>query len=76
VADVDSVLRGATADKVIRARWGKGTSHVAVSFAEKAGRTEVNVEHHQIESRAAAEQMKAYWAKKLGLLDQALAPRR
>jgi hypothetical protein len=76
LADDRFVVRGATADKVIRARWGKGTSHVAVSFAEKSGRTEVSVEHHQIESRGAAEQMKAYWAKKLGLLDQALAPRR
>lgn len=70
------VVRAATADKVIRARWGKGTSHVAVSFSEKSGRTEVSVEHHQIESRGAAEQMKAYWAKKLGMLDQALSPRR
>jgi uncharacterized protein YndB with AHSA1/START domain len=76
LADDRFVVRGATADKVIRARWGKGTSHVAVSFTEKSGRTEVSVEHHQIESRGAAEQMKAYWAKKLGLLDQALAPRR
>ncbi len=76
LADDRFVVRRATADKVIRARWGKGTSHVAVSFNEKSGRTEVSVEHHQIESSAAAEQMKAYWAKKLGLLDQALAPRR
>jgi hypothetical protein len=76
LADDRFVVRAATADKVIRARWGKGTSHVAVSFAEKSGRTEVNVEHHQIESQGAAEQMKAYWAKKLGLLDQALTPRR
>lgn len=76
LADDRFVVRGATADKIIRARWGKGTSHVAVSFSEKSGRTEVSVEHHQIETSAAAEQMKAYWAKKLGLLDQALAPRR
>lgn len=75
LADDRFVVRGATADKVIRARWGKGNSHVAVSFSEKSGRTEVSVEHHQIESSAAAEQMKAYWAKKLGLLDRALAPR-
>jgi hypothetical protein len=76
LADDRFVVRGATADKVIRARWGKGTSHVAVSFSEKSGKTEVSVDHHQIESRGAAEQMKAYWAKKLGLLDQALTPRR
>jgi hypothetical protein len=75
LADDRFVVRGATADKSIRARWGKGTSHVAVSFSEKSGRTQVSVDHHQIESSAAAEQMKAYWAKKLGLLE-ALAPRR
>lgn len=75
LADDRFVVRGTTADKSIRARWGKGTSHVAVSFSEKSGRTEVSVDHHQIESSAAAEQMKAYWAKKLGLLE-ALAPRR
>lgn len=76
LSDDRFVVRGTTGDKTIRARWGKGTSHVAVSFAEKSGRTQVSVEHLQIESRDAAEQMKAYWAKKLGLLDQALSPRR
>jgi len=76
LADDRFIVRGATADKVIRARWGKGNSHVAVSFNEKSGRTEVSVEHLQIESRGAAEQMKAYWAKKLGLLDEVLAPSR
>jgi hypothetical protein len=76
LADDRFIVRGATADKVIRARWGKGNSHVAVSFNEKSGRTEVSVEHLQIESRGAAEQMKAYWAKKLGLLDEVLTPRR
>lgn len=75
LADDRFVVRGAITDKSIRARWGKGTSHVAVSFSEKSGRTQVSVDHHQIESSAAAEQMKAYWAKKLCLLE-ALAPRR
>ena len=76
LSDERFVVRGATPDKVIRARWGKGNSHVAVSFSEKSGKTEVNVDHQQIESRAAAEQMKTYWSKKLGLLDEALAPSR
>jgi len=76
LADDRFVVRGATADKVIRARWGKGNSHVAVSFNEKSGRTEVSVEHQQIESRGAADQMKAYWAKKLSLIGELLTPRR
>ena len=75
LADDRFVVRGVTADKVIRARWGKGNSHVAVSFTEKSGRTEVSVEHQQIESQGAADQMKAYWAKKLSLMGQLLTPR-
>ena len=76
LADDRFVVKSATPGKALRARWGKGTSQVAVSFSEKAGKTEVAVEHQQIESRAAADQMKAYWQKKLGLLDDALAARR
>jgi hypothetical protein len=72
LADDRFVVKSATPGKALRARWGKGNSQVAVSFSEKAGKTEVAVEHQHIESRTAAEQMKAYWQKKLGLLDDAL----
>jgi uncharacterized protein YndB with AHSA1/START domain len=72
LADDRFVVKSATPGKALRARWGKGNSQVAVSFSEKAGKTEVAVEHQQIESRTAADQMKAYWQKKLGLLDEAL----
>lgn len=75
LADDRFVVRATTADRIIRARWGKGTSQVAVSFSEKSGRTEVSVEHLQIESRGAADQMQGYWEKKLALLEQTLAPR-
>jgi uncharacterized protein YndB with AHSA1/START domain len=75
LADDRFVVKSATPGKTLRARWGKGNSQVAVSFAERAGKTEVSVEHQNIESRAAADQMKAYWQKKLGLLDEALAER-
>jgi uncharacterized protein YndB with AHSA1/START domain len=75
LADDRFVVRGNSGDKLIRARWGKGASQIAVSFSEKSGKTQVSLEHHHIESESAAEQMKAYWAKKLGLLDQALVPR-
>jgi uncharacterized protein YndB with AHSA1/START domain len=76
LADDRFVVKSATPGKVLRARWGKGNSQVTVSFSEKAGKTEVAVEHQHIESRAAADQMKAYWQKKLALLDEALAERR
>jgi hypothetical protein len=73
LSDDRFVVRSALAGKSIQARWGKGISQVAVSFAERAGRTEVSVQHQQIESKAAADQMKAYWSKKLSLLQHALA---
>lgn len=74
LADDRFVIRTASAGKSIHARWGKGGSHVAISFVDRAGRTEVSVQHQQIESRSAAEHMKSYWAKKLGLLEQILTP--
>ncbi|RYZ03683.1 MAG: SRPBCC domain-containing protein [Myxococcales bacterium] len=76
LADDRFVVKSATPGKSLRARWGKGNSQVAVSFQEKSGKTEVAVEHQHIESQTAAEQMKAYWQKKLGLLDDALGERR
>jgi uncharacterized protein YndB with AHSA1/START domain len=75
LADERFVVKSATPGKVLRARWGKGNSQVTVSFVEKAGKTDVAVEHQHIESRIAADQMKAYWQKKLALLDEALTTR-
>jgi len=64
-------INKATASKSIRARWGRGTSRIDVSFSDKgAGKAQVTVQHHRIEGFSAAEQMKAYWAKKLGALEE------
>ncbi len=76
LADDRFVVRAYTPGKSIQARWGKGDSHVSISLTERGASTEVSVEHHQIESRRAADQMKNYWEKKLGLLQQAVGAAR
>jgi hypothetical protein len=74
LADDRFLISKATAGKSIRARWGRGTSRIDVYFYEKGdGKSQVNVQHNQIETAQAAEQMKAYWGKKLGELEAALA---
>lgn len=67
-------IKKARGGKSIQARWGRGTSRVDVHFQDHgADKTAVSVLHNQIENRDAAEQMKAYWAKKLDALEKALA---
>jgi hypothetical protein len=69
LADDRFTIHKATASKLIRARWGRGTSRIDVDFLDKGGgKAQVTVQHHRIEGPGAAEQMKAYWAKKLGVL--------
>lgn len=69
LADDRFTIHKATASKLIRARWGRGTSRIDVDFLDKGGgKAQVTVQHHRIEGPGAAEQMKAYWAKKLGAL--------
>jgi hypothetical protein len=73
LADDRFSISKATSGKSIRARWGRGTSRIDVFFVDKGeGKSQVNVQHNQIDTPEAAEQMKAYWGKKLGALEEAL----
>ena len=70
LADDRFTIHKATASKAIRARWGRGSSRIDVDFLDKgAGKSQVTVEHNHIENADSAEQMKAYWAKKLVALE-------
>jgi hypothetical protein len=70
LADDRFSIHKATASKSIRARWGRGVSRIDVDFSDKgAGKSQVTVQHNRIESSDAAEQMKAYWAKKISALE-------
>jgi hypothetical protein len=73
LADDRFSIHKATASKSIRARWGRGVSRIDVDFCEKGpSRSQVTVQHNKIESSDAAEQMKAYWAKKISALEALL----
>jgi hypothetical protein len=73
LADDRFSIHKATASKSIRARWGRGVSRIDVDFLDKgAGISQVTVQHNRIESSDAAEQMKAYWAKKIRALEALL----
>jgi hypothetical protein len=73
LADDRFSIHKATASKSIRARWGRGVSRIDVDFCEKGPmKSQVTVQHNKIESSDAAEQMKAYWAKKISALEALL----
>ena len=76
LADDRFSIHKCTASKSIRARWGRGMSRIDVDFCEKGpSKSQVTVQHNRIETADAAEQMKAYWAKKLGALEALLIAR-
>ncbi len=73
LADDRFSIHKATASKSIRARWGRGVSRIDVDFCEKGpSKSQVTVQHNRIETSDAAEQMKAYWAKKIRALEALL----
>jgi len=70
LADDRFSIHKATASKSIRARWGRGVSRIDVDFCEKGpSKSQVTVQHNRIETSDAAEQMKAYWDKKIRALE-------
>jgi len=76
LADDRFSIHKATASKSIRARWGRGMSRIDVDFCEKGPtKSQVTVQHNRIETSDAAEQMKAYWAKKISALEAFLITR-
>jgi len=75
LADDRFSIHKATASKSIRARWGRGVSRIDVDFCEKGpSKSQVTVQHNRIETSDAAEQMKAYWAKKISALEALTRP--
>ena len=68
-------IRKATPHKSIRITWGDGTS-VSVNFWPKGPlKCQVVPQHGRLESTAAAERMKVFWADRLEALRALLEPR-
>ena len=58
-------VRTATKNKSMRITWPDGSS-VAVGFAAKGrSKSQIAIEHSKLESKGAAERMKAFWTERL-----------
>ncbi len=69
LADPSFSIRVATPSKSMRADWVDGRTRFNVNwYAKGAGRSQVVVQHVKLKDAAAAEKMKAYWAKQLDSL--------
>lgn len=68
------VIRKATRNKSMRITWGDKKTNVDVHFlAKSSAKAQVAVEHDRLPSAAAAAAKKAYWAKALDRLKDALS---
>jgi hypothetical protein len=58
-------VRKATENKSLRITWPDGTCVVVDFYPKSANKTQIAVQHQNIEGAKAAEKMKAYWAEQL-----------
>lgn len=70
---IDLTVRKATADRSMRITWDDGTSVELWFTAKGAGKSQVQVQHTQLASKADAEARKTFWAERLGALAAQLA---
>jgi hypothetical protein len=67
-------VRKATANKSMRITWVDGKTHVDVNFYDKGpGKSQVAVQHTQLDSAQDVEKAKASWKRALGELGEWLA---
>jgi hypothetical protein len=71
--DPGFVIRKATPGKSMRITWVDGRSHVDAGFYAKGdGKSQISVQHGQLESETEAARFKTYWAAQLGKLKEML----
>jgi hypothetical protein len=70
---VDLTVRTATRDKSMRITWPDDTSVVVFFLSKGNGKSSVQVQHGKLPAKAAADQVKAFWRERLGVLAEMLA---
>ncbi len=71
---VDLTVRTATRGKSMRVTWPDRTS-VVVGFASRGpAKSQLALQHGKLPDRAAVTRVKQYWAERLGVLEELLAP--
>jgi hypothetical protein len=72
---VDLTVKKATARKTIRLLWADGTPVEAYFLAKGPAKSQVQIQHRGLSSRAAAETMRGLWANRLAKLSEMLGGR-
>jgi hypothetical protein len=68
LGDAKVTVKKATAEKTIRFLWSDGT-HFEASFQSKgAAKSQVQLQHHNLPTRAAADEQREYWSERLAVL--------
>ena len=70
-----AVVRTTVPNKSIRLTWEDGTSVEVYLVAKGRSKTQVAVQHTKLPSRAAVDQMKAYWSGQLEVLASSFGPK-
>ena len=76
LGDVQLTIRTAIPNKSMRVTWPDGTSVEWYFVPKGAAKCQVAVQHVKLADREAVDRMKAYWAERLGALQQLLTPAR
>jgi uncharacterized protein YndB with AHSA1/START domain len=74
LSDVDLTVRTATRNKSMRITWPNATSVELYFTGKGAAKSQVHVQHGRLPDKAAATQVKQYWAERLAALGEVLAP--
>jgi hypothetical protein len=73
---VNLTVRTATRNRSLRITWGDGTSVDLLFTARTRAKSQVQLDHDKLGSRAAVDRMKAYWGERFDALAGQLAPGR
>ena len=71
---LDLTIRKATPEKSMRITWPDRTSVVVGFEAKSPAKSLVAIQHAKLPDRASSTRMKQYWADRLGVLNDMLAP--
>jgi hypothetical protein len=74
LSGVKLTVRTAIPDKSMRVTWPDGTSVELYFIGKGSAKSQVVVQHRKLADKTTADQMKAYWAERLGALQAILAP--
>ena len=74
LGEVDIKVKKSTVDKSVRFLWADGTPLEVHFWSKGAAKSQVQLQHRGLPSKAAADKMRAYWTERMAALTRSLAP--